>query len=74
MLDDEEAVALAVGLLAAADSAVVGMAESSVRALAKVVQVMPTRLRRRVEALRAMTEPAGLGRRPRRGRRSTRGC
>ena len=33
------------------------MAEASVRALAKVVQVLPTRLRRRVEALRAMTEP-----------------
>jgi predicted DNA-binding transcriptional regulator YafY len=30
-----------------------------VRALAKVVQVMPPRLRRRVEALRAVTVPAG---------------
>src|SRR3954453_6622049 len=58
VLDDEEAVALAVGLQAAAQSAVAGTAESSVRALAKVVQVMPTRLRRRVEALRAVTEPA----------------
>ena len=58
VLDDEEAVALAVGLQAAAESAVEGIAESSVRALAKVVQVMPARLRRRVEALRAMTVPA----------------
>ena len=58
VVDDEEAVALAVGLQAAAESAVEGIAESSVRALAKVVQVMPARLRRRVEALRAMTVPA----------------
>jgi predicted DNA-binding transcriptional regulator YafY len=61
VLDDEEAVALAVGLQAAAESAVEGIAESSVRALAKVFQVMPTRLRRRVEALRTMTVPAGWG-------------
>src|SRR4051795_3709481 len=58
VLDDDEAVALAVGLSAAASGAVAGMAETSVRALAKVVQVMPARLRRRVEAVRAMTVPA----------------
>ncbi len=57
LVDDEEAVALAVGLQAAARGAVEGIAESSVRALAKVVQVMPARLRRRVEALDAMTVP-----------------
>jgi predicted DNA-binding transcriptional regulator YafY len=61
VLDDDEAVALVLGLQAAAGSAVAGMAETSVRALAKVVQVMPARLRRRVEALRAMTVPAGWG-------------
>ena len=61
VLDDDEAVALALGLQDAAASAVAGMAETSVRALAKVVQVMPSRLRRRVEALRAMTVPAGWG-------------
>ncbi|WP_299535944.1 YafY family protein [uncultured Streptomyces sp.] len=61
VIDDEEAVALAVGLQAAAQGAVEGIAESSVRALAKVVQVMPARLRRRVEALRAMTESAEWG-------------
>src|SRR6202044_3228982 len=61
LVDDEEAVALAVGLQAAAESPVEGIAESSVRALAKVVQVMPTRLRRRVEALRTMTVPASWG-------------
>ncbi|MER5637155.1 YafY family protein [Kitasatospora sp. NPDC002227] len=57
VIDDEEAVALAVGLQAAAEGAVEGIAEASVRVLAKVVQVMPGRLRRRVEALRAMTVP-----------------
>jgi len=61
LVDDEEAVALAVGLQAAAESPVEGIAESSVRALAKVVQVMPARLRRRVEALRTMTVPASWG-------------
>jgi predicted DNA-binding transcriptional regulator YafY len=57
VVDDDEAVALAVGLQAAAQGSVEGIAESSVRALAKVVQVMPGRLRRRVEALTAMTVP-----------------
>ncbi|MGI8445737.1 MAG: helix-turn-helix transcriptional regulator [Streptosporangiaceae bacterium] len=61
VVDDEEAVALAVGLQAAAQGAVEGGAESSMRALAKVVQVMPARLRRRVEALGAMTVPASWG-------------
>jgi predicted DNA-binding transcriptional regulator YafY len=55
LLDDEEAVALAVGLQTAAQEAVTGIAESSVRALTKLAQVMPPRLRRQVEALRAMT-------------------
>ena len=58
VVDDEEAVALALGLQAAAQGAVEGIAESSVRALAKVVQVMPARLRRQVQALGAMTVPA----------------
>jgi predicted DNA-binding transcriptional regulator YafY len=58
VLDDDEAVALAVGLQAAAQAPVAGMADSSVRALAKVVQVMPARLRRRVDALRTTTESA----------------
>lgn len=58
VVDDEEAVALAVGLQAAAQRPVEGIAESSVRALAKMVQVMPARLRRQVEALGAMTVPA----------------
>jgi predicted DNA-binding transcriptional regulator YafY len=59
VLDDEEAVALAVGLQAAAQSAVAGIAESSLRALAKVARVMPPELRRQVEAVRTMTEMPG---------------
>ena len=61
LVDDEEAVALAVGLQAAAQGGVAGIAESSVRALAKIVQVMPPKLRRRVETLRAVTEPVAWG-------------
>ena len=49
------------GLLAAAQSPVAGTAEASVRALDKVIQVMPERLRRRVDALRATTELATWG-------------
>src|SRR5918912_2614498 len=56
LLDDEEAVALALGLQAAAQGPVAGIAEASVSALTKVVQVMPPRLRRRVDALRTATE------------------
>ncbi|HEU5331393.1 MAG TPA: YafY family protein [Actinocrinis sp.] len=55
LLDDEEAVAVAIGLRSAASGSVEGIAEASVRALAKIDQVLPSRLRRRVEALRAAT-------------------
>ena len=55
VLDDDEAVALAVGLQTASRAGIEGLAESSVRALAKVVQVMPTRLRHRVEAITSMS-------------------
>jgi predicted DNA-binding transcriptional regulator YafY len=61
VLDDDEAVALALGLQAAAQAPVAGLAEASVGALAKVGQVMPARLRRRVEALRAMTVTSSWG-------------
>ena len=60
VLDDEEAVALVVGLQTAAQGGVAGVAEASVRALAKVVPVMPGRLRRRVEVLRAVMVPASF--------------
>src|SRR3954466_13525637 len=61
VLDDDEAVALALGLQAAAQAPVSGLADASVRALAKVAQVMPPRLRRRVEALRAATVASPFG-------------
>jgi predicted DNA-binding transcriptional regulator YafY len=60
-VDEEEAVALAVGMQAAADGATPGLEEASVRALGKVVQVLPARLRRRVDTLRAMTVAATWG-------------
>jgi predicted DNA-binding transcriptional regulator YafY len=51
LLDDAEAVAVAVGLRTAASGSIAGIEETSVRALAKLEQVLPTRLRRRVRAL-----------------------
>jgi predicted DNA-binding transcriptional regulator YafY len=61
LVDDEEAVAIAIGLRTAAGGAVAGMEETSVRALTKVVQVMPPRLRRRVDALQSYMTPAIRG-------------
>ncbi|MFJ9639773.1 helix-turn-helix transcriptional regulator [Streptomyces sp. NPDC101178] len=57
LLDDEEAVAVAVGLRTAAGHGIEGIGETSVRALAKLEQVLPNRLRRRVSALGAFTVP-----------------
>jgi predicted DNA-binding transcriptional regulator YafY len=54
LLDDDEAVAIVVGLRVATDQAVEGIDEASVRALAKVLQVLPARLRHRVGALAAL--------------------
>lgn len=51
LLDDDAAVAVAVGLRAAADGAVSGMAEAATRAAAVIERVLPDRLRRRVDAL-----------------------
>ncbi|MCX4984516.1 YafY family protein [Streptomyces sp. NBC_00572] len=58
LLDDEEAVALAVGIGDAAQSGIAGIEDASLRALTKVVRVLPPRLRARVDALRAMTVSA----------------
>lgn len=55
LLDDEEAVAIAVGLRAGAGHAIEGIEEASVRALAKLEQVLPARLRHRVTALQSAT-------------------
>ena len=51
LLDDDEAVAVAVGLRVAISSAMSGMEETALRALAKLDQVLPKPLRRRVGAL-----------------------
>jgi predicted DNA-binding transcriptional regulator YafY len=56
-LDDDEAVAVAVGLRTAASGSVSGIEEASVRALAKLEQVLPERLRKRVSALHAFIVP-----------------
>ncbi|MCR6490002.1 YafY family transcriptional regulator [Amycolatopsis sp. OK19-0408] len=61
VLDDDEAVAIAVGLRTAAGQTVAGIEEASVRALAKLEQVLPARLRRRVGTIGTATVavPAG---------------
>lgn len=51
LVDDEEAVAIAVGLRSATFSGVAGIEETALRALAKLEHVLPARLRRRVETL-----------------------
>ncbi|MER7926186.1 YafY family protein [Streptomyces sp. NPDC096057] len=61
VLDDEEAVAIAVGLRAGAGHALEGVDEASVRALAKLEQVLPSRLRHRVATLQASTTPLTSG-------------
>ncbi|UAK30533.1 YafY family transcriptional regulator [Nocardia asteroides] len=55
LLDDDEAVAVTVGLVTAANGAITGIEEMAVRALAKLQQVLPSRLRHRVEMLTAAT-------------------
>jgi predicted DNA-binding transcriptional regulator YafY len=55
LLDDDEAVAVAVGLRSAAGGAIEGIEETSLRALAKLEQVLPARLRPRLSALSAAT-------------------
>ncbi|HUJ08091.1 MAG TPA: YafY family protein [Streptosporangiaceae bacterium] len=57
LLDDDEATAVVVGLRAAATHAVAGLPEASVRALAKLDQVLPSRLRERTAALAHATVP-----------------
>jgi predicted DNA-binding transcriptional regulator YafY len=64
LLDDEEAVAIVLALSVSQASGVAGTEEASARALGKIQQVLPTRLRRRVDALRAFAvrvQPEGEG-------------
>jgi predicted DNA-binding transcriptional regulator YafY len=55
LLDDDEAVAVAIGLRTATGGAVTGIEETSLRALAKLEQVLPPRLRRQVSTLQGVT-------------------
>ena len=57
LLDDDEAVAVALGLRTSAQGGVSGMEEASVRALLKLEQVLPPRLRHRVVALHGFVVP-----------------
>ncbi|TDD13634.1 YafY family transcriptional regulator [Kribbella turkmenica] len=62
LLDDEEAIATAVSLLAGAGGAVAGAGDAAVRALTKLDRVLPTRLQREVRALSGSVETFGGGR------------
>src|ERR671924_2369663 len=55
LLEDDEAVAVAIGLRTATGGAVTGIEETSLRALAKLEQVLPPRLRRQVSTLQQTT-------------------
>jgi predicted DNA-binding transcriptional regulator YafY len=57
LLDDDEALAVSLGLRTAAAGGVTGMEEVSLRALTKLEQVLPARLRRRLSALHASIVP-----------------
>ena len=57
LLDDDEAVAVALGLRTSASGSVSGLEEASVRALMKLEQVLPPRLRHRVAALHGFILP-----------------
>jgi predicted DNA-binding transcriptional regulator YafY len=55
LLEDDEAVAIAVSLSNATGGAVEGLEETALRALTKLQQVLPPRLGRRVDALQSHT-------------------
>lgn len=57
LLQDDEAMAVSIGLHTAAAGVVTGMEESALRALAKLEQVLPPRLRRRIKALHTAIVP-----------------
>ncbi|WP_460774573.1 helix-turn-helix transcriptional regulator [Microbacterium sp. GXF7504] len=60
LLNDEEAVAMAIGLRIAASQRLVGGADTALTALAKLEQVLPAPLRRRVIALADAVRPVGV--------------
>lgn len=64
LLEDDEAVAIVVGLRTSASHAVEGIEEASMRALTKLQQILPSRLRHRVDALVTATSPIPAGSTP----------
>ncbi len=58
-LEDDEAIAVAIGLREAAAGSITGVEEAAVRALTKLESVLPQRLRRRVNALQAVSVRLG---------------
>ncbi len=61
LLEDEEAVAIAVALRTAASGAVAGMEETAIQALTKVIGLMPPRLRRQMDAVHSQTDGVPWG-------------
>ncbi|NDL60717.1 helix-turn-helix transcriptional regulator [Phytoactinopolyspora mesophila] len=61
LLDDEEAVAVAMGLRTAVGGTITGIEEASVRALTKLEQLLPSRLRHRINTLQSVTVPISQG-------------
>ena len=57
LLDDDEAIAVALSLRSAATHSVAGIGEASMRALAKLEQVLPSRLRDRAMSVSQATVP-----------------
>ncbi|TDD24155.1 helix-turn-helix transcriptional regulator [Nonomuraea diastatica] len=64
LLDDQEAIATAVSLLAGAGGAVAGAGDAALRALTKLDRVLPTRLRHEIRALSGSVESFGTDRTP----------
>ncbi|MGW7685399.1 helix-turn-helix transcriptional regulator [Kribbella sp. NPDC054772] len=64
LLEDSEAVAIAVGLQVATTTTVSGVEEAAISALAKLHQVLPTRLREQVDAIGAHTTQLPQGELP----------
>jgi predicted DNA-binding transcriptional regulator YafY len=62
LLDDDEAIAIAAGLRTAAEAGIAGVDEASVRALAKLEQLLPGRLRRQIDAAAAATTAVAVPR------------
>ena len=69
LLDDDEVIAVAVGLRTAACTSIEGIEETSLRAFAKLDQLLPSRLRRRVGALAEPRRAAAVATAGRDGRR-----